>query len=157
MIELLQGLTAWHWLVFGVVLLVIELTVGTTYILWPAVSAIAVGVLLFIAPGMGWELQMLLFFLLSVATLVLGRSHFQRFVKGGEAADLNDPTVTLVGRQVRAVSDFTGTEGRVELGDTQWGARLEEAGDMPVSADTLLYVRAVRGATLVVGKAPGAG
>ena len=154
MIELLQSLTAWHWLVFGVVLLGLELTLGTTYILWPAVSAIAVGVLLFVAPGMGWELQMLLFFLLSVATLVLGRSHFQRFVKGGEVADLNDPTVTLVGRQVRAVGDFTGTEGRVELGDTQWSARLEDAADMPVALDALLYVRAVKGATLVVGKTP---
>ena len=151
MIELLSQLTAWHWLIFGVVLLGIELMTGSTYILWPAVSAIAVGVLLFIAP-MGWEMQMMLFFLLSVATLVLGRSHFQRFVKGGEVADLNDPTITLVGRQVRAVADFQGSEGRVELGDTQWSARLEEAPREPVSENDLLHVRAVRGATLIVGR-----
>ena len=151
MVELLQSLTAWHWLVFGVVLLGLELVSGSTYILWPAVSALIVGLLLFIAP-MGWEMQMMLFFLLSVATLVLGRTHFQKFVKGGEVADLNDPSVTLVGRQVRAVADFTGTEGRVELGDTQWSARLENPSDAPVAEDALLHVRAVRGATLVVGK-----
>ncbi len=151
MIELLQSLTAWHWLIFGVVLLGIELATGSTYILWPAVSAIAVGLLLFIAP-MGWEMQMMLFFLLSIATLILGRTHFQKFVKGGEVADLNDLSVTLVGRQVRAVSDFEGTEGRVELGDTQWGARLEDPSQTPVPADALLHVRAVRGATLIVGK-----
>ena len=151
MMDLLASLTPWHWLVFGVVLLGVELMIGSTYILWPAVSAIAVGLLLFIAP-MGWELQMMLFFLLSVATLVLGRSHFQKFVKGGEVADLNDPTVTLVGRQVRAVADFSGTEGRVELGDSQWMARLDEGQTPPVSVDDLLHVRAVRGATLIVGR-----
>lgn len=150
MVEMLSQLTPWHWLIFGVVLLVVELMISSTYLLWPAVAALCVGVLLLITP-LGWEMQMILFFLISVATLVLGRSHFQRFVKGGEVSDLNDPTVSLVGRQVRAVMDFTGTEGRVELGDTQWAARLEEPPATPVSENDLLHVRAVRGATLIVG------
>ena len=151
MMDLLASLTPWHWLILGVALLAFELVSGSTYILWPAVSALAVGLLLFVAP-MGWELQMMLFFLLSVATLVLGRTHFQRFVKGGESSDLNDMTVTLVGRQVRAVADFDGTEGRVQLNDTQWSARLDEGQDVPVRNDDLLHVRAVRGATLIVGR-----
>lgn len=147
MIELLSQLTAWHWLMLGVVLLGVELMTGSTYILWPAVSALAVGVLLFIAPGMGWELQMLLFFLLSITTLVLGRTHLQKLVKGGEPSDLNDPGKAMIGRQVKAAADFTGTEGRVNVGDTQWSARLEigsaDAGD-------LLIVKSVEGATLIV-------
>ncbi|MEM7729667.1 MAG: NfeD family protein [Pseudomonadota bacterium] len=147
MVELLSQLTAWHWLILGVVLLGLELLTGSTYILWPAVSALAVGVLLFIAPGLGWEMQMLLFFLLSVATLILGRTHLQRLVKGGEPSDLNDPGLAMIGRQVRAVSDFSGTEGRVSVGDTQWSARLEAG---TAAAGDLLRVRAVQGATLIV-------
>lgn len=149
MIELLSQLTAWHWLILGVVLLGIELTTGSTYILWPSVSALAVGVLLFIAPGMGWEWQMLLFFLLSVATLILGRTHLQNFVKGGESSDLNDPGQAMVGRQVTAAGDFTGTEGRVNVGDTQWSARLEIG--TAVTGD-LLRVQSVQGATLIVAR-----
>ena len=147
MIELLSSLTAWHWLILGVILLALELSTGSTYILWPAVSAMCVGVLLFIAPGLGWEMQLLLFFLLSIATLVLGRTHLQRLVKGGEGSDLNDPGRAMIGRQVRAVTDFTGIEGRVEVGDTQWSARLDTG-----SARTgdLLRVTSVRGATLIV-------
>lgn len=146
MIELLQSLTAWHWLILGVALLGIELLSGSTYILWPAVSALFVGILLFIAP-MGWEMQMALFFLLSIATLVLGRTHLQRVVKGGEPSDLNDPGQAMLGRQVKAVADFTGTEGRVEVGDTQWSARLDIG---TASTGDLLRVKAVEGATLIV-------
>jgi membrane protein implicated in regulation of membrane protease activity len=146
-IELLSQLTAWHWLVFGVVLLGVELSTGSTYILWPAVSALAVGVLLFIAPSLGWEMQMMLFFLLSVATLVLGRTHLQKLVKGGEPSDLNDPGQAMIGRQVEAVTDFTGTEGRVRVGDTQWAARLA---DGTAAAGDLLRVESVQGATLIV-------
>jgi membrane protein implicated in regulation of membrane protease activity len=146
-VDLLSQLTAWHWLILGVVLLGFELVTGTTYILWPAVSALAVGVLLFIAPDMGWELQMLLFFLLSIMTLVLGRTHLQRLVKGGEPSDLNDPGQAMVGRQVKAVADFSGTEGRVDVGDTQWSARLEIG---TASAGDLLIVKSIEGATLIV-------
>lgn len=149
MVEILSQLTAWHWLILGVVLLGLELMTGSTYILWPAVSALAVGVLLFIAPGMGWELQMLLFFLLSITTLVLGRTHLQKLVKGGEPSDLNDPGKAMVGRQVKAVTDFSGTEGRVEVGDTQWSARLEIG---TAVAGDLLRVQSVEGATLIVGR-----
>lgn len=147
MIDLLSSLTAWHWLILGVVLLGFELVSGSTYILWPAVSALFVGILLFIAPGLGWEMQLLLFFLLSIATLVLGRTHLQKLVKGGESSDLNDPGQAMIGRQVKAVSDFTGIEGRVEVGDTQWSARLE-AGS--AKAGDLLKVVEVKGATLIV-------
>lgn len=147
MVDLLSQLTAWHWLILGVILLGVELLTGSTYILWPAVSALAVGVLLFIGPGLGWELQMLLFFLLSVATLVLGRTHLQRLVRGGEPSDLNDPGTAMIGRQVRAVIDFTGTEGRVEMGDTQWSARLDSG---TAAKGDLLRVNSVQGATLIV-------
>jgi membrane protein implicated in regulation of membrane protease activity len=147
MVEILSQLTAWHWLILGVALLGIELLTGSTYILWPAVSALAVGILLFIAPGMGWELQMLLFFLLSITTLVLGRTHLQKLVKGGEPSDLNDPGKAMIGRQVTAASDFMGTEGRVHVGDTQWSARLEIG---TATAGDLLRVQSVEGATLIV-------
>ena len=83
----------------------------------------------------------------SIATLVLGRTHLQKLVKGGEPSDLNDPGQALVGRQVKAVADFTGTEGRVELGDTQWSARLAEG---TASEGDLLKVQSVEGATLIV-------
>jgi len=147
MVDLLSQLSAWHWLLLGAALLGFELVTGSTYILWPAVSALAVGILLFIAPGMGWELQLLLFFVLSVATLVLGRTHLQRLVKGGEPSDLNDPGNAMIGRQVKAVADFSGTEGRVEVGDTQWSARMM---DGTAAAGDLLRVQSVRGATLIV-------
>lgn len=154
MVELLSQLTAWHWLILGVVLLGFELLTGSTYLLWPAVSALAVGVLLFIAPGLAWEMQMLLFFLLSITTLVLGRTHLQKLVQGGEPSDLNDPGNAMIGRQVTAVTDFIGSEGRVIVGDSQWSARLdaEVSGLETVGAGDLLRVQSVEGATLIVGR-----
>ena len=69
LVEMLESMSGTKWLILGVLLLILEVVTGTTYILWPAVAALIVGVIVFVLP-LAWEMQFLLFFILSAVLLV---------------------------------------------------------------------------------------
>ena len=145
-LQLLEGMNGTKWLIFGVILLTLEVVTGTTYILWPAVAALIVGVLVFVLP-LAWEMQFLLFFLIGTVLLFAGHKYFQPMMKGGEPSDLNDRARSMVGRRVKAVTNFETGRGRVQVGDTQWQAMIEKG--EPAIGDELKIV-AVEGTTLKV-------
>jgi membrane protein implicated in regulation of membrane protease activity len=145
-VQLLEGMSGAKWLIFGVALLTLEVVTGTTYILWPAVAALIVGILVFVLP-LGWEMQFLLFFLISTILLFVGHKYFRPMMKGGEPSDLNDRATSMIGMRVKAVTDFETGRGRVQVGDTQWQAMMNE-GDAKEGDE--LRVVAVKGATLQV-------
>ena len=141
----LEAMSGMKWILIGVLLLILELVTGTTYILWPAVAALAVGIFAFVLP-IGWEMQFLLFFILSTALLVFGHFYVRPRVKGGEPSDLNDRARTMVGMRVKAIANFETGQGRVQVGDTQWRARMD---DGSAAAGEELRIVSVDGTTLV--------
>ncbi len=146
LIQLLESMNGIRWVILGIVLLILELITGTTYILWPAAAALIVGALGFIVP-MGWELQFLLFFLLSSILLIVGHTHIRPKMKGGEPSDLNDRARQMVGMRVKAIADFETGRGRVQVGDTQWRASIDKG---TAQTGQELRVIAVKGTTLMV-------
>lgn len=142
----LESMNATKWGLIGVALIGLELITGTTYILWPAAAAIILAVAVFILP-LAWEVQFLLFTILSIILLVLGHFYLRPLMKSDEPSDTNNPVRTMVGRRVVAFSDFDNGEGRVTVGDTQWKASTES--DNPKTGDKLV-ITSVVGATLIV-------
>lgn len=57
----------WHWIVFGVVLMLSEIVLTTFFILWFGVAAILVGALLFFVPGLTLSWQIFIWTILSAA------------------------------------------------------------------------------------------
>lgn len=55
----------WHWVVFGVLLMLSEIALTTFFILWFGVAAIIVGGILFFVPGLSLSWQILIWTLLS--------------------------------------------------------------------------------------------
>lgn len=145
-ISALETMNATKWGLLGLGLVGLELVTGTTYILWPAVAALAMSAWVFFLP-LSWEMQFVLFFVLSTVLLVVGHLYLKPLMKSGEPADLNDPGRTMLGRRVVAFTDFENGHGRVTVGDTQWKASTE-AND-PKTGDALV-ITAVAGATLIV-------
>lgn len=147
LLALLESMNGTKWVIIGVLLLILEVLSGTTYILWPAVAAIAVGILVFILP-LAWEMQFVLFFILSTVLLIFGHTHIRpRLNKDDAAEDLNDRAKSMVGMRVRAIADFDTGRGRVQVGDTQWRATMP-SGD--AKAGDELKVVSVKGTTLTV-------
>lgn len=122
MFDLLTGgLVWWHWLVLAVVLIGIEMSVGTFDFLWIAVGAILTMLLSFVVPD--WRVQLVFFAIVSVVLVFVSRTYLKRFREDNpDDSTLNKRMDRLIGVQGVAVSDFQAGRGRVKLGDTEWSA-----------------------------------
>ena len=147
LISALSSMDIWKWLILGVALLALELFTGTLFILWPAIAAIIVGLVLSIVP-LGWEMQLLLFAILTTAGLIWGEKYLRPRLDRDKAAEgLNQRGVGMIGQKVRAISDFDMGRGRVKIGDSEWAAKL--AGGDAKAGDELRIIE-VSGASVTV-------
>ncbi|ACO76737.1 hypothetical protein AvCA_04830 [Azotobacter vinelandii CA] len=71
LLTFLQGLSPWHWLGLGILLLILEVFDAGGYLLWMALVATGLAVLLQVLPDFSWKLQLLLFVSLSTLLLLL--------------------------------------------------------------------------------------
>ena len=135
----------WHWLVLGLLLVLAELaTAGGFYVIFFGIAALTVGVLAgFGMAGPLW-VQLLMFSVLSVATLVIFRARLLSWVQH----DPQRPEIdTLIG-EIGVASEelIPGTVGRVEVRGAAWTAR--NTTGTPVSRGTRIRVVRVDGLTL---------
>jgi inner membrane protein len=122
--------TWWQWLVLGLVLILLEMAAsGGFYVIFFGIAALAIGALhLFNLAGPVW-VQLLLFSLLSIGSLILFRNPMIRWLK----LDQGSPDVdTLAGEIAVPIEDIAAGEvGRVELRGTIWQARNTTGSPIP--------------------------
>jgi len=141
-------ITVWHWWTLAAVLLVLELSTGTTYLLWPAASASVVGLLVAIPIPFGWELQLLTFAVITtVLTMTCAKFVRERWTTS-DKPNLNRRVDQLTGQKVVAVSAFVAGIGTVKVGDTVWRAQIAN-GDAAADGD-VLEITGMDGVTLAV-------
>jgi inner membrane protein len=68
----------WYWLVLAAVLGVIEIAVPVMFCIWLAAAALGVGAIAWRYPDLSWEHQALIFAVLAIASVALGRTAFAR-------------------------------------------------------------------------------
>ncbi|WP_084418687.1 NfeD family protein [Henriciella litoralis] len=145
LIDLMWPTNAWHWLGIGLILLAIEMAVGTFDLLWIAIAAAATSVFAAIAPGSisGWEGQLVLFAVASIGLLVFGRTVFADIrMNAAEHPTLNKRMSRAVGKTGTAMSDFVAGAGRVRLGDTDWSAETVDGSNPVAGANVVVEATA---------------
>jgi membrane protein implicated in regulation of membrane protease activity len=136
----------WVWLAVAALFLAVEVATGTGWLLWPAAAAMLVGLLtLVVAPGLPIELG--LFAVLTIAATYLARRFLRPVLDAGNA-DLNDPSLRLVGRDGEALDGFANGKGRVFVDGKEWAAVAPEGAAL--AAGQKVLVVAVEGAVLTV-------
>jgi membrane protein implicated in regulation of membrane protease activity len=114
------GLGAWAWIILGVLLIGVELLAPGAFFLWLGLAAIATG-LLDAVLDLSWQGSALLFALLSVGAVVLGRFVTRSKTQlGAEATPLNQRGQSLVGRVFTLESPIKDGEGRIRVDDSSW-------------------------------------
>jgi membrane protein implicated in regulation of membrane protease activity len=78
LVEWLEHILFWHWWVLAGMLLILELTSPVFFFLWLSFSAVAVGFGLMIFPNIPAKMQLLLFAILSVVTVIGWRKYRSR-------------------------------------------------------------------------------
>lgn len=144
--ELYADHALWLWIAVAAALLAVEVATGSGWLLWPAASAAAVGVLAKFA-GLSLAPAVLVFALLTIVSSLLARRYFPRGLTP-QSNDINDNIGRLVGQEGQAVAAFRNRLGRVFIDGKEWAAELEDA--ERVEAGARVHVVGVEGARLKV-------
>ncbi|MGQ2908954.1 MAG: NfeD family protein [Aliihoeflea sp.] len=148
MSEFLSGLGAWNWIVLGAVLLGLEVFAPGVYLLWIGIAALLTGALSFQigdAAWWGWPAQVIVFLVLSLASVIVGRFAFGSDKGESDQPLLNQRERQLIGQISTLEEDLRDGHGRIRLGDTLW---LATGPDM--AAGTRVRVVGAEGTTLRV-------
>ena len=151
----LWDITYWHWWALAVLLVAIEVLVPSTFLLWPGLSAMAVGAILLAFPDLDWRFQVLAFAVLAVATSVGWQLWLRKHPTETDQPLLNVRGLSYVGRRVRLDQDLAEDRGRIRLDDTSWNAMSEDGST--ISAGETVVVTGHESATLKVRRVEPAG
>ncbi len=117
--SLLSQFTHWHWWILALILLVLEVFVPGTFFLWLGISALATGLLALILP-IGWEMQFLLFAILAVVSVTLGRLYVRRRPIETDQPNLNRRGAQYVGRTFTLSEPIVHGYGKIRVDDSTW-------------------------------------
>lgn len=138
----------WHWWAFAIALVAIEAFVASTLLLWPAISAVVIGVVVLVAPDFDWRYQMLLFAVLAVVSTVLWQRWLRMRPIKTDHPNLNTRGKSYVGRRITLSEPLTDGRGRVRMDDTWWQA-VSDGGEA-IETGSEVEVTGTDGATLIV-------
>jgi len=120
MAELFSHINHWSWWILSVVLLVLEALAPGTFFMWMGISSAVVGVLVLLAPGMGWEYQLLIFAVLSVASIMAWRQYLRKHPVTTDQPTLNRRGEQYVGRTFTLGEPIENGNGKIRVDDTTW-------------------------------------
>lgn len=142
------NLGPWSWWILGVILLAAELAAPGVFLIWIGAAAIVVGALslaLWNAAFWGWQVQLLLFAVLSGAFALAGRRFYSSRNQASDEPNLNRRGESLIGRTATLHEPIAEGRGRIRLDDTWWSVM---GPDLP--AGTQVKVVAASGRDLKV-------
>ena len=130
--SLYMNLEFWHWLTFAVVLIILEMFSPGVFFLWLGIAAGCVGIVLYLRPELTWQFQLILFAVLSVASIVswrLTRAFFPP--EEPEVANLNQRANQYIGRTFTLIEPIVNGVGKIKVDDSTWRVRGD---DMPLNS-----------------------
>ena len=146
----LDGISPWWWIAGALVLAIIEVLTFSFFLIWPGLAALAVGILMWIFPGMSGTTQVLVFSILAVLFTWAGRAYVLNRVPSSESPGLNRRSSQMIGRHATVVDGFTGGGvGNVEIDGIRWRARMADGATVPEPGE-VLPITGADGMTLIL-------
>lgn len=144
--EYLQMLTKWHWVGFGVALVILEVLVGASFfLLWLGVAAMLISVVLLVFPGLSWQSQLLIYSLEAVACVFFWHIYLKHNPAQTDKPRLNRRSEQYIGRVFTLEEPIINGRGKIKVDDSSWRI---EGDDLP--AGTKVLVTGVNGVILHV-------
>lgn len=121
MSDFLATLQFWHWWILAAVLAAIEAVAPGIFFIWFGAAAAIVGVVALILPGLGWEAEIILFAVLAVVAVFVGRRFLRRRMPSHDPA-LNRRGERYLGRQFTLETAIVNGRGSIKVDDSVWRA-----------------------------------
>ena len=120
MAEMFSTLGTWNWLIFGFILMALELLAPGVFLFWFGLAALLVGLVSFVLHP-SWQAQLLMFAVFAVAAVPLWRRLLRN--NGGVSKSnpyLNRRAAALIGRVFTLEKPIIDGFGTVRVDDTIW-------------------------------------
>jgi len=118
--ELFTELNSWHWGIIAVVLIILEMFAPGAFMLWLGVAAAVVGIIMAIFPDISWEIQFLIFAILSVASIYAGRVYMRKHPATSDQPTLNQRGAQYVNRVFTLEEPVINGQGKIKVDDSTW-------------------------------------
>src|SRR5215472_2053851 len=118
MAEMFTTLGTWNWLIFGFILMALELSAPGVFLFWLGLAALLVGLVSF-ALHPSWQTQLLMFAVFALAAVPLWRRLAKSDRRTGNPF-LNRRAAALVGRVFTLEKPIVNGFGTVKVDDTIW-------------------------------------
>ena len=120
MAEMFVTLGTWNWLIFGFILMGLELLAPGVFLFWLGLAALLVGLLSF-AINPAWQTQLLMFAVFTAAAVPAWR-YFARSASSSSVSNpfLNRRTEAMIGREFTLEKPIVDGTGTVRIDDTVW-------------------------------------
>lgn len=125
--QLFSHITMWHWIALGALFVIAEIFVSGFVLLWFGIASIIVGVLVGVFSGMGWELQLSIFAITSVASIVAWFKFVGNRSPESDRPELNNKSAQYLNRIFSLEEPIINGIGKVKVGDSLWRVSGEDA------------------------------
>jgi membrane protein implicated in regulation of membrane protease activity len=122
----MDSITYWHWWILAAALVILEVFAPGAFFLWLGIAAGVVGGLIYLAPDLAWEHQVLTFSVLSVASIIIWRKYFRTTPEETDEPALNRRGEQYVGRVFTLADPIVNSMGKIRVDDTTWKIRGED-------------------------------
>ena len=113
----------WGWLAIGMMLAVAEMAIPGVFLIWLSGAAILTGLLSWLVP-IGVPLQIVIFAVLAIVSVFIGKRYLRSNPVEGADPLMNDRGARLIGESAVVTEAITpGSTGRVKQGDSEWLAK----------------------------------
>lgn len=116
----LQNADHWGWGIFGIVMVVLEIFAPGAVFLWMGLAAFVVGGLVFVWPALEWRHQLLIFAVLSVASVFIARRYFRSNPIATDRPTLNRRGTQYIGQRFTLETPIVDGRGHLHVDDTMW-------------------------------------
>ena len=143
--ELMNELSYWHWWILAVALIVLEMFAPGVLFLWLGIAAAIMGFITLIFSNISWEMQLFIFSILSVISVVAGRVYLRKHPIETDQPRLNRRGMQYIDRVFTLDEPIVNGQGKIKVDDTTWKI---EGSDC--DAGTRVKVIEVDGVVLIV-------
>ena len=120
MSEMFSTLGTWNWLIFGFILMALELAAPGVFLFWLGLAALLVGLVSFVLHP-SWQIQLLMFAVFAACAVPVWRRLALSARKTDQSnAFLNRRAEALVGRVFTLEKPIVDGAGTVRVDDTVW-------------------------------------
>ncbi|MGZ8190543.1 MAG: NfeD family protein [Methylococcaceae bacterium] len=137
----------WYWWVLALALLVVEVLTPGFFFLWMAVSGFITGVMVWLIPSFSMDMQVFVFSVLSVATIIAWRIYGKKHPIKSDHPLLNKRGDQYIDRIFSLYEPIINGQGKIKVDDSIWKVHGEDCG-----IDNKVKVIAIHGTVFDVEK-----